>query len=149
MPRRKTHQIAGTLAGAAYAMYRSRTLPAQAQLYASIGGALAGRYSGTWADTLEPAIHPRHRGPCHSVAFTAGGAAVAESALVKCESWFRTQADRLTREAQGETDPIVRCLKFILASLCHVLAGACAGIIAGYISHVALDMTTPRSVGFC
>jgi len=32
--------------------------------------ALVGRETATWPDVLEPAWHPRHRGPCHS--WTAG-----------------------------------------------------------------------------
>jgi membrane-bound metal-dependent hydrolase YbcI (DUF457 family) len=73
---------------------------------------------GNLPDTLEPAIHPHHRQFCHSVVVLAA----VGYGIKKSYEW----------KPQGSAGKFWRALAL------------CAGV--GYISHLILDVVTPRSL---
>lgn len=144
MSGRKAHLIAGGVCGAAVAVYSARRLPGDWRLFETIGGALGGLAGGATPDVLEPATSPNHRGLAH------GG--VAAFALVKAD--WAPFIDRLRAGAevllQRSADPALpqstqEWLRF-QAALCLIGAGAVSGFVAGYASHLILDMATPSSL---
>ena len=66
--------------------------------------------------------------------------------LSRWQNWLRQQAQQLQQELVSETDGFRRALLMIAIVACTVAAGAIAGLIGGYLSHVALDALTPASL---
>jgi len=99
-------------------------------LAGGVGGALSGAAGGRLPDIIEPAVHPNHRGPAHSVAF----AAASTTALVKVQP---TWTDLWARQRPAT---LAQRLSFAF------LEGAGAGFGPGYLSHLLLDAQTPKSL---
>jgi inner membrane protein len=77
-----------------------------------------GAMFGKLPDILEPALHPHHRQFCHSIVVLLG----VGYGMKKAYQW----------EPKDNVDKLLRCIAL------------CVG--AGYISHLLLDATTPRSL---
>ena len=154
MPDRKTHKLVGAGTGAVYAAYRAKeqTVP---NWWAEVGGgALGGYMGGLLPDVLEPAISPWHRDIAHSC--TAGSGILAlGNVIAAIEAACRENAEKcgaMSMEKQGDmfvpapADPISRLLSNIFEFLWRVAAGFVNGLAAGYLSHLALDAGTKRSI---
>lgn len=110
------HAIAGVASGAIALAVTDQNDSEQAA--SPLLGGLGGLVGGKLPDIFEPATSPNHRRFCHSVAF-AVGVGVATYKLYK---WQPT-------DAWGE---FLRVL------------GVAVGV--GYLSHLLLDLTTPKSL---
>lgn len=146
MPDGETHAVLGTLAGGTAglgtaARHSVERLDAGAALV--LGGAVAGQLGGRLPDMLEPADHPKHRGRCHSLA--AGrlvlsgvtGAEVLTAPLVRCAQARRAEREALPRNHPGRATLWLQEIGLFL------LAGAVAGFLMGYLSHLAADAGSP------
>jgi len=161
MADRKTHRRAGRVAGGVYAAHRAKgqgVLPCAVE---TLGGVLGGDLGGIVADVLEPALTSWHRGPAHSCV---AGAAVLSlgDPLMRFESYCREQAERnakervtlraipdLSREGSFvvvSADPLGQLWLAICEFFWRMLAGFANGVAAGYLSHLALDAGTFRSI---
>jgi inner membrane protein len=132
MGNRSDHYPAGACFGglvAALSALVANRAPTWAEV---LGGAAAGLVTSALPDVLEPATHPGHRGVAHSVAALGTGVGLGLPAAHRFQ-------DRVARASGDETDPVKR----FMAQFC---AGAAAGAVAGYGSHLLLDATTPRSL---
>ena len=109
---------------------------------------------------LEPAISSWHRETAHSCAVGVGIIASREM-LVDFQTFCRRKADACaekikTLEMQQNVengifvsvpvDPIALFFLRIEDFLWRFAAGAANGLAAGYMSHLALDAVTPRSI---
>ncbi len=154
MPDEKTHKYVGLGAGAAYAWYRAKEQSTPNLLIEAAGGAVGGYFGGALPDILEPALSSWHRDVGHS--WIAGGAIIAsKDALRALERACRENAEKcraIPMEPQGDIFVPVPIgsfsqLPLSLAELFwRFLAGLLNGLAAGYVSHLALDATTPRSI---
>jgi hypothetical protein len=158
MPRRRIHKVAGVVTDGIYAGYRATGLSPINQLVEVAGGCLGGYYGGPFPDDLEPATSSWHRGPAHS--FAAGtGIMYLQDKLAAWESSCRSMADQCgavpTRPALCATgvvyvpvlpDPASQLLRNLAEVFWHFLAGFLNGFAAGYVSHLALDTGSSRSV---
>ncbi|MGC9985515.1 MAG: metal-dependent hydrolase [Polyangia bacterium] len=143
----KTHKTVGVVAGAATAVVRSGGQRTLRRAVEAVGGGLGGYVGAALPDLLEPAISPRHRGVGHS--FTAGTGIVAAAAkhATTWERSCRSKADALlARTDDPNTDGVERFMCLLGAVLLLLAAGLLSGFAAGYVSHLALDATTPRSL---
>ncbi len=152
MSDRKTHQFVGAVSGAVRAGYVSWNQPGF--LMETIGGGFGGYWASMLPDHLEPATSSWHRGACHSL--SAGGmVAWADTVLLELAAACRAEANqyRAIQTVQdpftGEFRPVPINLFQLLAEwFWSFLAGVLNGLSAGYLSHLALDAGTPRSIPF-
>lgn len=110
------HAIAGVASGAIVLAATEKNDPEQSA--SPLLGGLGGLVGGKLPDVFEPATSPNHRRFCHSVAFAVGVGVVT----YKLYKWQPT-------DAWGE---FLRVL------------GVAVGV--GYLSHLLLDLTTPKSL---
>ncbi len=147
MASEKAHSAAGMTAGGIAAFARSGNQEPINQLAEALGGVIGGRFGGRLPDMIEPAIHSWHRGPAHSVTMGAGLLASAGGGIAMWETDWRARAASF---AERKTDPRLseaeRLLYGVVDLSCRIAAGLAVGLVAGYLSHLALDAGTPRSI---
>ncbi len=144
MPDGRTHKLVGLTAGIGYAGFQAKDQTAENWLVEVTGGAFGGYLGGLLPDVLEPAISSRHRDVAHSVAI--GGTIVSlRGKLATLESSCREKAEKCKaiRLAQGTSaaDPLSHFILSICEMFWRLLAGVLNGLVAGYVSHLALDAT--------
>ncbi len=145
----RDHEKAGTVAGGVLALLRSD--PADEpwkRLLEGFGGAVAGRFvGGPLPDLLEPAIHGWHRDVAHSVAVGAGIVHVGSAALSNWEQHCRASAEHYASQARDlSATPAARMLAGLAEVFWRTAAGFLAGVVGGYLSHLALDARTSRGI---
>ncbi len=146
MSARRTHRTVGTFAGGGYALARARHQPTEHVLLEVIGGLLAGALGARLPDVFDPPIHPGHRGLAHGVLPVTAAGVAAVTVLNGWQDRLRAEADRRAALRASAATPLERLWHGLLAWLSRIGAGALAGIIAGYGSHVILDAVTPASL---
>lgn len=146
MANRRTHRTFGVIAGAALAFALSKGQPLLHRIFEIIGGAIAGLISALLPDMFEPADSPNHRSLFH-------GLLPNTLLIIYCARRLRPSQFSLRSRADNHADLARRAqttgLKLWHRSLeffCRFFAGAVAGALAGYGSHLALDAITPRSL---
>ena len=154
MPDSKTHKLVGAGSGAVYAAYRAKEQRVPNWWTEVAGGALGGYVGGLLPDVLEPAISSWHRDVAHSCA--AGGGIVAlGNALAAIEAACRENAEKCRAIPMAPLgsifvpvagEPISQLLSQLFEFLWRLAAGFVNGVAAGYVSHLALDAATPRSI---
>ncbi len=161
MADRKTHTVGGVATGMGYSAFRAKEESTQNLVTEMVGGAAGGYVGALLPDVLEPALSSWHRSAAHSC--TAGAAIVySKDVLSGFEKFCREQGDACAlqhKTLQMRPDPLqpngfvaAPVDPFILLSLkiaelfWRFLAGFANGLAAGYISHLALDAVTPRSI---
>jgi membrane-bound metal-dependent hydrolase YbcI (DUF457 family) len=146
MPNGKVHTAAAVIPGICIAAYRARRQEPIHQLAEAIGGAIGGFGGGKFPDFIEPAISSWHRGTAHSWT----GLAVASMAMTELEQWeefCRRKAEHHRRvRVSIDQDPLEELLHLLAEYFWRIAAGVASGLGAGYISHLALDGLTPRSL---
>ncbi|WP_160174452.1 metal-dependent hydrolase [Archangium violaceum] len=152
MSNRKAHSTVGAVVGSINA---ARCLPAgQASIHniaEVLGGALGGVVGSRLPDIIEPAIHSHHRSFAHSVTVASGVATKGMSISADMASWCRDQAEMFRQRAvehsaRPDGSALAQLFYSLMEFLLHFAAGFVSGIPAGYVSHLAMDMTTPRSI---
>lgn len=68
------------------------------------------------------------------------------SQLESIQSFFRSRADRQEALAKQAQTTVSELWHYLLELLCRLLAGAAAGVLGGYGSHLVLDSLTPQSL---
>lgn len=156
MPDGGTHQFVGVLAGGGYAAYRARGQQPADLWPEALGGIVGGLLGGSLPDSIEPATSSWHRDVAHSWA-VGGGILALGGMLATFESTCRERAaERQAIAVTVRNNVLVPALVDSPAPLafsfsgflCQFLAGFVNGLVAGYLSHLALDATTPRSIPF-
>jgi hypothetical protein len=147
MPRGPVHAFAGGATGAVVANRLAKHESPLFQLLETVAGLVGGVHGGLAPDKLEPAATPSHRGPFHSVA----GAVISGVAVRRWAPEFlqqyRHDLTALHEDAQSETNPLWRLLKWLLVLCLHAMVGYGTGFAVGYASHLALDgVLTPSSL---
>lgn len=142
----KVHRVAGLAAGASYATIRASAQPAGPRVIETAGGALGGLFGAKLPDLIDPPTHPGHRSVGHGlIPVGLTGYAVYR----RLEGWqdhLRRTADWHSNMLAYVSDPWERFKHWLMAHLCRLAAGALAGFIAGYASHLALDAFTPSGL---
>lgn len=154
MPDSATHKVVGTAAGALFANYRAKEQTPENSILEVVGGALGGYVGGALPDILEPAISSWHRGVAHSYASGAAVVTASNQLLSKWETACRTNAENCKAILMVPTpgggfvpaDPVKQFLLSLAELFWRLMAGFLNGLAAGYISHIALDAGTPRSI---
>jgi membrane-bound metal-dependent hydrolase YbcI (DUF457 family) len=146
MARRRTHLAFGVAAGVGYAGYRATKSAMGNPLIESFGGGLGGAGGGTLPDILEPASGGQHRRTAHSLLVGGALAAAAQTIEVWAEA-LRRRAAELEQEAASGLFDEARCIALRLGAwICWFIAGLLNGLVAGYVSHLVLDLGTPAGL---
>ena len=146
MPNGRIHHRIGRLAGGAYAAARAGRSTVGDPIAEGLAGLLVGGPVGaSLPDIFEPACW-NHRRVAHSL--TAG------SALVLTADWTEVWAENCRQRSFQHRQLAADTARPVPAQLWHsllalfwsALAGCLNGILAGYVSHLALDALTPASI---
>lgn len=146
MPNGRTHKRVGEAAGALTAFVMADGQPMADRLIETFGGALGGHFGGSLPDLIDPATSPNHRSLGHGVVPVAAGVRCTVPNVGEWQNGLREQArfHAANREnAQTDFDTFFHGVAEIVFRLG---AGAIPGLIAGYVSHVALDAGTPKGL---
>jgi hypothetical protein len=147
MPNKQTHVTIGTLAGGGLAAYRAREQEPLNMLLEAIGGGIGGYIGGRLPDVIEPASWPSHRQLAHSAVTGIGIGVGGYKLLEHWEEWCRSAAERYRREKEQRTLSSIEEFFYILIDVVlHIAAGAMNGLVAGYLSHLTLDMSTKKGI---
>lgn len=144
MPGRTVHSQIGIVTGAAAAALVAPTHDPLRLAIEIASGGLGGYLGGLAPDAIEPAVSSHHRNLAHSVV---AGAAVVMASFVELQAHCRTAGSACEQRALALTaqpDEAARARWEALAW--HALAALLVGFAAGYVSHLALDSGTPRSI---
>jgi len=110
----------------------------------ALGGAIGGWVGGMAPDVLEPATSGHHRDFAHSVA---GGALFLNPSLFALATQWREKGEALENAASAMDDAVPERENLLFRAFAlHFAAGALVGFLAGYVSHLVLDATTPRGI---
>ena len=146
MPNRSVHAGVGIPVGIGAAAFCARRETPEAMIVEAVGGALGGLAGALLPDVIDPPSHPNHRGLAHGAVPIGGLAYVSAKNLETMQKQLRAHANRYAFLKQTAVSPGLSVWYGFLEILMRVLAGAIAGFIAAYASHVILDFTTPRSL---
>ncbi len=147
MPNKQTHVRVGTLTGYGFAAYRAREQEPLNMLLEAIGGGIGGYIGGRLPDIIEPASWPGHRQLAHSAVTGVGIGIGGYKLLEQWEEWCRSEAERYRREKEQRTLSGLEEFLYILTDIVlHIAAGALNGLVAGYLSHLALDASTKKRI---
>ena len=142
----KTHLITGIATGTAIAAYTAREQSGVDFVAELIGGALGGAVGGKLPDILEPAIHSWHRSTAHSLVTATTIGVTAARSISAWQDFCRANASRHDDLCESATEAVGRAWHTFVAFLWRLLSGVAVGVSVGYLSHLALDACTPRSI---
>lgn len=146
MANRRAHRTVGAVAGIIAAFCLSKGQPILHRIIKIVGGAIAGLLTALVPDWFEPANSPNHRKFFHGLLPNAALIVFFARRIRPFQSSLRSRADGhadMARQAQTTGSKFWQC---VLEFSCRLLSGAAAGAFAGYGSHLALDLITPRSL---
>ncbi|MBN1611872.1 MAG: metal-dependent hydrolase [Polyangiaceae bacterium] len=138
----RTHRRVGATAGAVTALCRAQSADPLHVLLEVIGGAVGGRTP----DPIDVSNIPRHRGIAHGVVpVTVAGVGFGRT-LGDAQQRMRAEAARRAELRRVATTALERLWHALIELVCRLGAGALAGFLPGYGSHLALDAFTPAGL---
>jgi hypothetical protein len=146
MPNRDTHSKVSAVTGGNYAAYLAWGQPGPQVFAETTGGVLGGAAGGLLPDWIDVPNSPRHRAQAHSVAITGAAGYYLKEQILPWQSSLRLQAQAYSQMRQASVEPLTQLWYGFWEFLCYFLAGALAGLLGGYASHLALDSLTPSSL---
>lgn len=142
----RTHRAIGTLAGGGYALAKAQHQRREYLLLEVLGGLVAGNLGARLPDVFDPPTHPGHRSLAHGIVPVASVGTAAVRRLDRVQSRLRAEADRRAALRASATTSLQHLWQALLEILCRLGAGALAGLLGGYGSHIALDAFTPAGL---
>lgn len=131
------HLDAGSVSGAVvaggYAVYKEHNI-GHIITY-TLGGCLGGRFTACFADKIDVPTSPNHRNIAHSITFNASVACLGQDLVRTCLEYLNNKAEQYSKE-----------MKPLYEFLYILLAGIIIGMLSGHVSHLLLDIKTPKSL---
>jgi len=146
MPNRRTHQVAGAIAGAGYSSILTEGRPGQQRFLEAVGAVVGGIASSCWPDMVDPPNYPGHRGAGHALIPNLVAILLIHKCGNRWSHWCRKQANQFQLLSQNAVTKELKDQYLANAQGFHILAGVPAGLIAGHSSHLGLDFTTPAGL---
>jgi hypothetical protein len=143
MPSRNIHIAVGTPAGLLFAVHKSHGQNDLTRIVEAGGGLFGGLLGALAPDLIDPPTSPCHRSVGHGLLPVAACAAAWTLSLNAWQSELRRMADLQRVLAIQCADPVAKLWYALIETVLRLLAGIVAGLLAGYLSHVALDFCTP------
>jgi hypothetical protein len=142
----KAHSRAGAVAGGLTAACYAPEQPAGNVLLEVLGGVGGGLLGARLPDIIDPPTGGRHRSVGHGMLPMGACGLRFVGALPALQTWLREQAKRQRRLADASCDPLLHICHVMIQLLCTLGAGALAGLLGGYASHLVLDAMTPMGL---
>ena len=146
MARRATHNAIGIATGAMSALLLADNQSKRNRSLEVCGGCFGGSIGSWLPDKIDPATGPNHRSLGHGILPIGCVAYVSWEQLKSFQDKLRQIADELAANRSDSMTPVELGLNQIAECICRILAGMIPGVLAGYISHLALDFTTPKGL---
>lgn len=148
MPNRAVHDVFGTAAGALTAVARAGDQPNTHIFLEAFGGCIGGFAASRLPDKIDPPTCPNHRDMAHAIVPVGGALGALWELVAQTQKELRSHADSLATERQSSNSmsDFGRLWNQLVEWVCRILAGALAGAIGGYASHLALDMGSVRGL---
>lgn len=146
MANRKDHLLLGGIAGVGVCLAAAAIKGQKPTLIELIGSTLSGVIAATVPDWLEPATHPNHRAFFHSLAFATVGLPPLWTGLRQAREEQLRAAEACEWQATIAPNAQVANAWREQAGFCRLQAGILLGAIPGYVSHLAADALTPKSL---
>jgi hypothetical protein len=148
MPNRAVHDVAGTAAGGLLAVLMAGEQPNERIFAECLGGCVAGLLASRLPDKIDPPVCPNHRDVGHAVLVAGGGLAALWAAIREGQEALRSYAGSLAekRAISNSMSDFEKFCSWLLEMGCRFLAGAIAGAVGGYGSHLALDAGSPQGL---
>lgn len=140
------HRLAGMALGAGFACYQARKQSPEDLLIEALGGVIGGNLGARMPDIIDPPLHPRHRSLGHGVVPVGAGAYASVRSLQGWQEFLRREANRRAELSPVANSPLESLWHWVVSLLCRLGAGAVAGFLAGYGSHILMDAVTPSSL---
>jgi len=142
----KAHRFAGVISGGGAAFFASRGQTNLEVIVESMAGIAAGALGAKFPDWAEPATSSWHRGPVHSVGTGIWSLGIGIAGIMELQSFCDQRIANLRYcRALAQTPEAIQWYTLEIFFWLAVVASL-KGLLAGYLSHLALDATTPRSV---
>lgn len=143
MPNRETHVAVGATAGLACAVVNSLNQDCLDIAIELFGGLCGGSAGAMLPDLIDPPCHPRHRSLGHGLVPVGSAAALWAKNLHFWQNRLRELADQHRMQRNAANDILEVIGHALMELIFRFLAGLAAGVGAGYISHIILDLGTP------
>ena len=141
MANKKTHVTVGAITAGVVATKKLDCYKTGTEKISFLIGSLGGGYvGGRLPDLIDPPTSPNHRAGAHSLLILLSLAKVSYDDLISGKYSPEDIVDKfLPIDRENEDD-----LLFLIFR--SALKGFIAGLIPGYLSHLALDMTTKKGL---
>lgn len=143
---RPAHDLVGAAAGAAASYYFARNQSDGDRFLEIIGGSIGGIVGSRLPDVIDPPTSPNHRSLGHGVVPVGCTAYAVWELLERSQAALRAKADDLRNDRDGLDGELRKLGSQLLEWLCRILAGMVMGVVGGYASHLALDVTTAKGL---
>lgn len=143
----QAHRLGGAMAGGGVAFGTHKGQNGIETLVEILAGTWGGMLGAKFPDWIEPATHSWHRGRAHS--FTAAGGIIGGSiqGLASLQSSYQDRIATARLKLQHAVTPSEQLLRTLEIFFWLALVASLAqGLAAGYVSPLALDAVTPRSI---
>ena len=146
MPNHDAHRIVGSIAGGGAASWKAQGQLPMAQLIETLGGVGGGILGARMPDVIDPPTSPRHRSVGHGIAPVGAAAWAFVKSLRDCQDAMRHRSDVEHYEYQAASSLLAQAAHLLLSLLWRLGSGVLVGFVAGYLSHIAMDFTTPAGL---
>jgi membrane-bound metal-dependent hydrolase YbcI (DUF457 family) len=146
MPNRDAHDKLGALAGPGYCLASAAANNATVSGWELFGSLLSSLVTSHLPDALEPPTNPNHRATCHSVTGLGVLIFLLAPRLEAERNKRRDLAAQCRWKAAWARTPEERERHLQESRQHELIAGALAGAIPGYASHLIADSQTPKGL---
>lgn len=143
---RRAHESAGGAVGAFAALIATPGAAWRDRGVEIAGGYFGGIVGARAPDVFDPPTSPRHRDLGHGIVPVGLVVVALLRVLPAWQAELRTVADRHRNAAARSENRWTAAIHSLIELLCRFASGAVAGIVAGYVSHLALDAMTPAGL---
>ena len=143
MPNRAQHVAVAIPVGVAFSLSKSRHTNTLQSFLEVIGGGIGGALGGVFPDRIDLPTDPHHCGMAHGIVPALHFGSLAVQHLDTGQQWLRNQAEFCRQARLCVGSPALALWYGFWEWVFRLLAGALAGFVAGYASHVILDFQTP------
>ncbi len=143
----KMHKTVGVAAGAVAVYGQNQTVETAHNFSDYLGGIIGGYFGSKIPDIIDPPTSPNHRSVGHGVVQNMYLLKIVSENIGAFREFCFEKAKEYEEKAKSCLDsPFMNFFFIILSEAYKFAAGLALGIIAGHVSHLALDCTTPKSL---
>lgn len=140
MLNRDFHLRAGVAAAAVYAIRHARDQQAHCVVVEAVGGTVGGIGGGLLPDWIDTPCSPQHRAEAHSLGISGTAGYYVSDQMSALQASLRSQTQHYAQLRTTSSDLMPQIGFGLSELLFRFLVGALAGLLAGYASHLELDL---------